>query len=255
MKKNLLSAAFLISSLCFGFSQSTFTLLSAITESLNSNYDIKKQQYAVANAESQLRQIKGNLDFEIRAVEAAKKKISISKAAALPDAKLKLNIGTTGSKYSDDVDDTLDSPFWNIKGVNWGGSVSVAIKPGNNTKRGVIDQNYAEYNTALNEYNKAVNVLATQIINVAESLEVYTKNVKNADEVLQLQSKMYENQEYLFSTGFINADKLIEQDQKYINAKQNYYKVLADYMGGVLQYKYLTAEMIDVTVDPQFSGV
>lgn len=188
-------------------------------------------------------------------VEAAQKKIEIARVDAFPDAKLKLNIGTTGTKYSNDIDDTMDAPFWNIKGVNWGGSISVAIKPGNNTKRGVIDQNYSEYNTALNEYNKALNVLATQIRNVAESLEVYTKNVKNADEVLQLQGKVYENQEYLFSTGFINADKLIEQDQKYINAKQNYYRILSDYMGGVLQFKYLTAEMIDVVVDPQFSGL
>ena len=75
------------------------------------------------------------------------------------------------------------------------------------------------------------------------------KNLKNADEILQLQSKMYENQKYLFSQNFINADKLIEEDKKFMKAKQNCYKVLLDYMSGVLEYKHLTASMLEVSME------
>lgn len=181
--------------------------------------------------------------------EAAHKKVEIAKADAMPDASLKLNIGTTGIKYSDDIIDTASSPFWNIRGLNAGGSLDVSIKLGNNSKGGTLDQNLAEYNMALNEYNKAMNILYTQVKNSVESMEVYRKNLKNADEILQLQSKMYENQEYLFSSNFINADKLIEEDQKFMNAKQAYYKVLVDYMSGVLEYKHLTSSMLEVNVE------
>lgn len=181
--------------------------------------------------------------------EAAHKKLGIAKADAMPDANLKFNVGTTGAKYSDKIIDSASSPFWNIRGLNVGGSLDVSIKLGNNAKGGTIDQNTAEYNTALNEYSKAMNVLYTQVRNSVESMEVYRKNLKNADEILQLQSKMYENQEYLFSSNFINADKLIEEDQKFMRAKQNYYKVLVDYMSGVLEYKRLTASMLEVGVE------
>ena len=49
--------------------------------------------------------------------------------------------------------------------------------------------------------------------------------------------------------SFRNADKLIEEDKKFMKAKQNCYKVLLDYMSGVLEYKHLTASMLEVSVE------
>lgn len=187
-------------------------------------------------------------------VEVAKGKVDLAKIQARPDANLNFNVGTTGAKYSDSIIDVADSGLWNIRGLNFGGSVGVTMKLGNNEKKGAQDSSIAEYNMAVNEYNKAKNGLTTQIKNAVENMAAYRKNVENADEVLELQNSVYKNQEDLFNSGFISADDLIDQDQKFINANTTYYQTLIDYMQGVLQFKYLTGEMLKLetpAVEPE----
>lgn len=48
---------------------------------------------------------------------------------------------------------------------------------------------------------------------------------------------------------FHKCHKLIEEDKKFMKAKQNCCKVLVDYMSGVLEYKHLTASMLEVSVE------
>lgn len=185
-------------------------------------------------------------------IASADMKVSSSKLDRLPDANLNLNVGTTGNKYSDSPVDFADSGFWNIQGANIGGGLGLSMKLGNNEKRGASQQAVAEYDDAINEYNRARTELTTQLVNSVRNLQAYRKNVETADEVLALQNSLYENQEVLFTSGFINADTLIEQDQKNLDAKSAYNQVLIDFMTGVLQYKYLTASMLTVDASIEY---
>ena len=73
---------------------------------------------------------------------------------------------------------------------------------------------------------------------------MYKNSVKNADEVLDLQKILYENEQKRFNAGLITVDNLLSQDEKYISAENSYYKVLINYLLAVLEYKYYTADLI-----------
>ena len=101
-----------------------------------------------------------------------------------------------------------------------------------------------EFRELLAEYENAVNTLSIQVKNVAGKISVYKNSVQNADEVLDLQKNLYDNEQKRFNAGLITVDNLLSQDEKYISAENSYYQVLINYLLSVLEYKYYTGELI-----------
>ena len=124
--------------------------------------------------------------------------------------------------------------------------MGASIKLGNNTKAGAVEQAEAEYNSSVNEYNKARNTVAIQIHNATDKLEIYKNLVADADEVLVLNKQLYENEQKRFNAGLITVDNLLSQDQKFISAELSYYQVLVNYMQAILEYKYYTASLVSI---------
>lgn len=179
-------------------------------------------------------------------MELAEAKIRLTKADRLPDASLNFSIGTTGATYSDKAGKIASSGFKNNHGVNLNGALGASIKLGNNTKAGAVEQAEAEYNSSVNEYNKARNTVAIQIHNATDKLEIYKNLVADADEVLVLNKQLYDNEQKRFSAGLITVDNLLSQDQKFISAELSYYQVLVNYMQAILEYKYYTASLVGI---------
>jgi outer membrane protein TolC len=77
----------------------------------------------------------------------------------------------------------------------------------------------------------------TYVKNLAARIAIYKKSVQKADELLDLQKKLYENEQKRFNAGLITVDDLLAQDEKYIAAENSYYQVLVNYLISVLEYK------------------
>lgn len=77
----------------------------------------------------------------------------------------------------------------------------------------------------------------TYIKNLAARIAIYKKSVEKADQLLDLQKKLYENEQKRFNAGLITVDNLLVQDEKYIEAENSYYQVLVNYLLSVLEYK------------------
>lgn len=179
-----------------------------------------------------------------KSIESAEKKLRIAKVDSRPDANLGFGIGATGTEYSDSYGKLAGAGTQNIRGIDISGKLSVTAKLGNNSKKGAEEQALAEYNSLLAEYENAVCAIEVQVKNIAGKIAVYKNSVKNADEVLDLQKILYENEQKRFNAGLITVDNLLSQDEKYISAENSYYKVLINYLLAVLEYKYYTADLI-----------
>ena len=184
-------------------------------------------------------------------IDAAENQMKLARADSLPDARFNFSLGATGTSYSDEASRIIGAGFWNIRGINIGGSANVAIKLGNNTKKGALEAATASYNTALTEYKKAKSELYLNLKNISSMLAIYRESVKDADSVLEMQNSLYSNEQARFSAGMITVDNIIDADQKNINAQINYYQLLINYMDAVLQYKYSTASLLDIAIDLQ----
>ncbi len=77
----------------------------------------------------------------------------------------------------------------------------------------------------------------TYVKNLATTIDIYKKSVQKADELLNLQKKLYESEQKCFNDGLITVDELRAQDEKYIAAEKSYYQVLINYLLSVLEYK------------------
>ena len=75
------------------------------------------------------------------------------------------------------------------------------------------------------------------IKNLAERIAIYKRSVQKADQLLDLQKKLYENEQKRFNAGLITVDDLLVQDEKYIAAENSYYQVLVNYLLSVLEFK------------------
>jgi len=179
-----------------------------------------------------------------KSIESAEKKLRIAKVDSRPDANLGFGIGATGTEYSDSYGKLAGAGTQNIRGIDISGKLSVTAKLGNNSKKGAEEQALAEYNSLLAEYENAVCAIEVQVKNIVGKIAVYKNSVKNADEVLDLQKILYENEQKRFNAGLITVDNLLSQDEKYISAENSYYKVLINYLLAVLEYKYYTADLI-----------
>ena len=189
-----------------------------------------------------------------RKTESCLLKVKMAKADRLPDANFNLGLGTTGTTYSNNVGEFLFSPFWNVRGLDLNGSASVSIMLGNRAKKGAVEEAEAEYNSSVNEYNKAKNALSLQILTAAQKLATCKSQVDDADKILNLQKTLYENEQQRFRAGLITVNNLIEQDQKYLLAVSSYCQVFINYMNAILEYKKASGELISLDTTTAFIG-
>lgn len=188
-----------------------------------------------------------------RKMESSFLKMKMSKTDKMPDANFNLGLGTTGTTYSNNVGEFLFSPFWNVRGLNLGGSVSVSIMLGNNTKKGALETAEAEYNSSVSDYTKAKNMLSIQVQNAAQKLATYKEQVDDADRILTLQKNLYDNEQQMFKAGLITVNNLLDQDQKYLLAVSSYCQVFINYMNAILEYKKASGELISLDTTSAFS--
>ena len=186
--------------------------------------------------------------------EALQKKMKMADADRFPDVNLNFGVGTTGTTYSDEFLKAITAGFWNNAGVNINGAISVSAKIGNNAKTGAWEQAEAEYNQSLTDYNKAKNTLVLQINNATDKLNIYRAEYSDADEVLDLQKNLYDNEQQRFNAGLITIDNLLQQDQKFIAAEASYYQVLVNYLQAILEYKYYTSSLVEVDTTSAFEA-
>ena len=74
-----------------------------------------------------------------------------------------------------------------------------------------------------------------------------------AEESFGFQKQLYDNEQERFKAGLIKVDNIIDQDQKYIQALQDRYQTLVNYLEALLEYKYATATLVYVDADSLFT--
>ena len=183
-------------------------------------------------------------------INSAKKGIKIAKINGRPDATLGFKIGMNGTTYSDDAGEAVTSGFWNVRGANINGTIGVTIKPFDRDTSGKVMEAKANYETLMIDYEKNRNTLHLQLKNSIEKLNLYRNSLLKAEGVYEMQNQLYDNEQERFRAGLIKLDNLIEQDQKFIQATQERYQTLVNYLQALLEYKYATASIVSIDVDP-----
>lgn len=183
-------------------------------------------------------------------ISSAKKGIKIAKINGRPDATLGFKLGMNGTTYSDDAGETVTSGFWNVRGANINGSIGVTIKPFDRDTRGKVMEAKGNYETLMIDYEKNRNTLYLQLKNSVEKLTLYRNSLLKAESVYEMQCQLYDNEQERFRAGLIKLDNLIEQDQKFIQATQDRYQTLVNYLEALLEYKYATASIVGIDVEP-----
>ncbi len=183
-------------------------------------------------------------------LNSAKKGIKIAKINGRPDTTLGFKIGMSGTTYSDDFGQALTSGFWNVRGTNVNGSIGVTIKPFDRDTSGKVMEAMANYETLMIDYEKKRNTLFLELKNTIEKLNLYRNSLLKAEGVYEMQNQLYDNEQERFRAGLIKLDNLIEQDQKFIQATQERYQTLVNYLEALLEYKYATASIVGIAVEP-----
>jgi len=183
-------------------------------------------------------------------LNSAKKGIKIAKINGRPDTTLGFKIGMSGTTYSDDFGQALTSGFWNVRGTNVNGSIGVTIKPFDRDTSGKVMEARANYETLMIDYEMKRNTLFLELKNTIEKLNLYRNSLLKAEGVYEMQNQLYDNEQERFRAGLIKLDNLIEQDQKFIQATQERYQTLVNYLEALLEYKYATASIVGIAVEP-----
>jgi len=179
-------------------------------------------------------------------LKIAEQKVRIAQIEKRPDLNLSLNVGTTGNSYGDDFGNYFTSPYNNVRGVNWGGSLIFSMPIQNNAKKGELMQAEASYTEALTKLNRQKNIFSLQLNNAISALNSYKDIVKNAEDILNMQKEVFENEQKRFEAGLSSVDYLIQQDSSWLQANLNYYQTYETYLKYVMEFKYYTTGLVTV---------
>ena len=186
-------------------------------------------------------------------IRSAEKDVRIARINGRPDASLRFKIGVNGTTYSDKFSDFLGAGFWNVKGTNLNGSFAVSIKPYDRDTKGKVMEAEANLETLLLDDEKSRGGLYLNLRNAIEKLTLYRNSFLKAEESFGFQKQLYDNEQERFKAGLIKVDNIIDQDQKYIQALQDRYQTLVNYLEALLEYKYATATLVYVDADSLFT--
>lgn len=69
----------------------------------------------------------------------------------------------------------------------------------------------------------------------------------SANDALEKQQQLYENEQKRFNAGLITIDDIFTQDDKYLNSQTQYYQLMITYLQSVLLFKYYTGNLVGIT--------
>jgi len=184
-------------------------------------------------------------------VESASIKVKNARTNRMPDLDVKFNIGSNGALYGWDAENYFQAANHNVRKMNYGGAVTFSMPLQNNTKRGELLQAEADLMEAEAKLNRQKSIFILQLTNAVNALNAYRETVKNAGNVLELQKQVYENEQKRYDAGLSNVDNLIQQDSSWLEANINYYQIFETYLKYVMEYKYYTSGLVQMTGDAQ----
>ena len=182
-----------------------------------------------------------------RQLSAAQSNLKATQADRRPDATVSLSAGTTGATYGDSVGDYFSSFGKNVPGANYSGALTFSMSIPNNSRSGAAEQAEANCKQAQVQLNMARQQLSSQLKETVYSMNQYHQQVISANEALTMQKQLYDNEKRRFAAGLITVDDMFVQDSKYIAAENQYYKIMTDYLNSVLEYKYYTGTLVELT--------
>lgn len=83
--------------------------------------------------------------------------------------------------------------------------------------------------------------------NTVFNLNNYKIQVQNANSALEMQKQLYANEQRRFNSGLITVDDMINQDKEFILAKNQYYQIMATFLQNIMQYKYFSGTLAEIT--------
>ena len=117
----------------------------------------------------------------------------------------------------------------------------------NNARKANVENAQASYKQAQVQLLKAKNTLSAQLKNNVSQLNSWRNQVVNANNVLELREQLYDNEQRRFTSGLITVEEMSNQDSKYLDAQIQYYQIMIAYFKSVLEYKYYTGSLVEVT--------
>lgn len=181
-----------------------------------------------------------------KACDAAELKVQTAKINSRPDLDLNFYLGSNGNSYGNESGKYFGSTFKNVRGLNYGGTLSFSMPVQNNSKKAELTQAEADYTDALAKLNRQKNTFILQLKNSISALNSYKSTVENAKNILELQKQVYDNEQKRYEAGISSIDNLIQQDQNWLDANMDYYQIFQTYLKYVLEYKYCTTELIAI---------
>lgn len=182
-------------------------------------------------------------------VESAKANYRIAKANQFPDLDLNFAIGSVGSVLSDNFGDFFTSPYKNVQAPNLKGQISFKMGLERLDAKGQIEIANAEIAKAELEYSTQVKQKTQNIKNTVLLLNKYREYSQKANTTLDMNEELHSNQVKRFKAGLITVNELFNQDEKLLNANSNFVKFVTTYYMQVLNYKYYTNNLVNLTND------
>ncbi|MCR5046784.1 MAG: TolC family protein [Treponema sp.] len=180
-------------------------------------------------------------------LDYARANLVLAVAQGRPDLALNLSLGETGAVYGESVGGFFSSFFRNVNGANFGGGLSFSMSFPNNAKNGAVQSAEAQCTQASVQLNQAKQTLALQLRNTVFNLNNYKIQVQNANSALEMQKQLYANEQRRFNSGLITVDDMINQDKEFILAKNQYYQIMATFLQNIMQYKYFSGMLAEIT--------
>ncbi|MBR0030800.1 MAG: TolC family protein [Treponema sp.] len=134
-----------------------------------------------------------------------------------------------------------------MPGANISGGISFSMSVPNNARKANVENAQASYKQAQVQLLNAKNTLSAQLKNNVSQLNSWRNQVVNANNVLELREQLYDNEQRRFTSGLITVEEMSNQDSKYLDAQIQYYQIMIAYFKSVLEYKYYTGSLVEVT--------
>lgn len=180
-------------------------------------------------------------------VESAKANYRIAKANQFPDLDLNFAIGSVGSVFSDNFGDFFASPYKNVQAPNFKGQISFKMGLERLDAKGQIEIANAEIAKAELEYSTQVKQKTQNIKNTVLLLNKYREYSRKANTTLDMNEELHSNQVKRFKAGLITVNELFNQDEKLLNANSSFVKFVTTYYMQILNYKYYTNCLVNLT--------
>lgn len=182
-------------------------------------------------------------------VESAKANYRIAKANQFPDLDLNFSVGSVGSVFSENFGDFFASPYKNVQAPNFRGQISFKMGLERLDVKGQIEIANAEIAKAELEYSTQVKQKTQNIKNTVLLLNKYREYSQKANATLDMNEELHANQVKRFKAGLITVNELFNQDEKLLNANSSFVKFVTTYYMQILNYKYYTNNLVNLTND------